>query len=201
MKQVDARGMACPKPVVMTKNALDGLESGLLTVLVDNPASVANVTRFARSRGWDVTEQAVDDHVELVISRGDGDALPETVELSRENTGNDRAIVYITSDQVGPDEELGRHLLKVFIRNMLEVSRAELPGKIIFVNRGVRVPCSWEETIEDLKALVGMGVEVYACGVCLKHYDIMDDLQVGEVGNAFDTVQAFLGNGKLVTIC
>ena len=126
------------------------------------------------------------------------DARTVPASIPAQKTGS---IIYITADRVGPDEELGRHLLKVFIRNMLEVSRTDLPKKIVFVNRGVQVPCHWEETIEDLRALQDLGVGVYACGVCLKHYHIEEHLKVGEVGNAFDTVQAFLGSDRLVNIC
>lgn len=200
--RVDARNMDCPQPVVLTKKALDGMAEGVVTVLVDNAASVANVRRFAESQGCTVHESEKTDHTELEIVKGFACRVPDT-EPEPEASGiqSGSAIIYITSDQVGPDEELGRHLLKVFIRNMLEVSRDELPEKIIFVNRGVLVPCSWGESIEDLKALEDLGVDIFSCGVCLKHYDLMEQLQVGQVGNAFDTVQAFLVNRKMATIC
>lgn len=54
MMIVDARGLLCPEPVVRTQRAVkDGLSE--LTVLVDAEAAKENVTRFAASRGYNVT--------------------------------------------------------------------------------------------------------------------------------------------------
>ena len=51
---VDARGLLCPEPVVKTQRAVkDGADE--LTVLVDAEAAKENVTRFAVSRGYDVS--------------------------------------------------------------------------------------------------------------------------------------------------
>lgn len=51
-KTVDARGMACPLPVVNAKKASEEMtEGGVLTVLVDNEIAVQNLTKFAASRG------------------------------------------------------------------------------------------------------------------------------------------------------
>lgn len=52
-KTVDARGMACPLPVVNAKKASEEMtEGGVLTVLVDNEIAVQNLTKFAASRGF-----------------------------------------------------------------------------------------------------------------------------------------------------
>ena len=48
---VDARGLPCPRPVINTKKALEEIEEGVITVIVDNPESKGNVTRFAQSQG------------------------------------------------------------------------------------------------------------------------------------------------------
>lgn len=51
---VDARGLSCPQPVLDTLQAMAGLGSGRLTVLVDTEASKENVTRAARGKGWEL---------------------------------------------------------------------------------------------------------------------------------------------------
>ena len=53
MKQVDARGLSCPEPVIMTKNALSSQEAAY-EVLVDNVTAKENVTRFAFHQGYQV---------------------------------------------------------------------------------------------------------------------------------------------------
>ena len=58
MKTIDARGLSCPEPVIMTRKALFSGEQSY-EVLVDNPASRENVTRYAEHQGYSVsvTEQ------------------------------------------------------------------------------------------------------------------------------------------------
>lgn len=54
MKTVDARGLSCPEPVIMTKNAFSSKE-GAYEILVDNVTARENVTRFATHQGYQVT--------------------------------------------------------------------------------------------------------------------------------------------------
>ncbi|HOM97487.1 MAG TPA: sulfurtransferase TusA family protein, partial [Acetomicrobium sp.] len=60
MKVVDARGMICPKPVILTKQAIDSGEKEI-EVLVDNDVSFQNVKRFHKSRGYSVIEDIKQD--------------------------------------------------------------------------------------------------------------------------------------------
>ncbi len=53
-KTIDARGLLCPEPVLLTKKELDKTKSGRLQVLVDNTTSRENVSRFAENQGWSV---------------------------------------------------------------------------------------------------------------------------------------------------
>lgn len=55
MKTVDARGFACPQPVIMAQKAIKADAPGELQVLVDNKCAVENVTRFGESQGYIVT--------------------------------------------------------------------------------------------------------------------------------------------------
>lgn len=52
---IDTCGYACPTPVLMVRDALEG-KPDTLEVLADARATVENVTRFARSQGYQVTE-------------------------------------------------------------------------------------------------------------------------------------------------
>jgi len=53
---VDARGLSCPQPVLMTLDALKKANSGEMVILVDTDTSKENVSRAARSQGWQVKE-------------------------------------------------------------------------------------------------------------------------------------------------
>lgn len=49
---VDARGLSCPQPVLMTVSEIKKVQRGEITVLVDTDTSKENVTRAAASKGW-----------------------------------------------------------------------------------------------------------------------------------------------------
>jgi len=51
-REVDARGLSCPQPVVLAQRALAASAAGdIIEVLVDNVAACENVSRFAKSKG------------------------------------------------------------------------------------------------------------------------------------------------------
>jgi len=50
---VDACGLSCPEPVLMTKKALASKEKNY-TIIVDNRTAMENVSRFAKNAGYNV---------------------------------------------------------------------------------------------------------------------------------------------------
>lgn len=55
-KTVDARGLSCPQPVLMTLNEIKAGQRDEILVIVDNQASRENVSRAATNKGWTVTD-------------------------------------------------------------------------------------------------------------------------------------------------
>jgi tRNA 2-thiouridine synthesizing protein A len=51
---VDARGLSCPQPVIMTMDEMKKAGKGEIVVLVDTDTSRENVSRAAKSQGWQV---------------------------------------------------------------------------------------------------------------------------------------------------
>jgi tRNA 2-thiouridine synthesizing protein A len=49
---VDARGLSCPQPVILTRGKIKEMDKGSFTVIVDNETAKENVIRAAESRGW-----------------------------------------------------------------------------------------------------------------------------------------------------
>ncbi len=54
MSILDARGLSCPEPVIMIKNAIASNESRY-QIMVDNRTSVENITRFGEHNGFTVS--------------------------------------------------------------------------------------------------------------------------------------------------
>lgn len=55
-KTIDARGLSCPQPVLITLDEIKAGAADELIVMVDNDASKENVSRAAKNRGWDVQD-------------------------------------------------------------------------------------------------------------------------------------------------
>lgn len=54
MSLIDARGLSCPEPVILIQRAMAGKEDAY-EIVVDNPTSRENVTRYAEHQGYTVT--------------------------------------------------------------------------------------------------------------------------------------------------
>jgi tRNA 2-thiouridine synthesizing protein A len=62
--RLDARGLACPMPIVKTAQAIAGLGSGeLLEVLATDPGSTKDFVAWARTTGHELVEQSQEDGV------------------------------------------------------------------------------------------------------------------------------------------
>jgi len=54
IETVDARGLSCPQPAMMTRQAILRLGSGVIEVLVDTGTAHDNCAHMARANGWSV---------------------------------------------------------------------------------------------------------------------------------------------------
>jgi len=54
-ERIDARGLSCPQPVVLVKKAIERIGKGTIEILVDTVTSRENVSRLARSVGYQVS--------------------------------------------------------------------------------------------------------------------------------------------------
>ena len=65
---IDARGLSCPEPVIMTRKALAANEAAY-EILVDNVASKENVTRYAEHQGYQVSIHENDGEYTLSLKK------------------------------------------------------------------------------------------------------------------------------------
>lgn len=54
---IDASGLSCPQPVLLTKKGLRQAGQGVVQVLVDSATSRDNCTRVAEKEGWVVAAE------------------------------------------------------------------------------------------------------------------------------------------------
>jgi len=107
-------------------------------------------------------------------------------------------MLIVGSDVLGKEEPIGKVLMKGFFETM-KVHK-QLPHTILFLNAGVRLTTTDRETIPILKEIEAMGVEVYSCGTCLKHYELESSLQVGHRGTTNHIVEGLQDFDKVVWI-
>jgi tRNA 2-thiouridine synthesizing protein A len=67
---VDARGLSCPQPVLLVLSRMKEKVNGEIEVIVDNEVSRENVSRAARSEGWEIRDvQRKGDDYHLILTR------------------------------------------------------------------------------------------------------------------------------------
>lgn len=195
-KPVDARGLACPQPVILTRNALQ--ESDAVTTIVDNETAKSNVSRMAAKQGCQVDVEEREDGIYVHLTKGE-----ETVEKAAPQMATTPAkgplVLAVPSGIMGRgDEELGGVLVRAFFHTLGEVE--PLPQTIIFFNSGVKLVVQGSPVVEDLQALKAQGIEILACGTCLGHFQLKDKVAVGEVSNMYTIAETLLSAGKVVSL-
>ena len=193
--EVDARGMQCPKPVIETKKAIERVNEGTITTIVDNDIAKENVSKLAKSLSYDVEVREVngDYHVNIYKGLLETDFMPETKTLTKD------LVVVIGKDFMGEgSKELGKVLIKGYFYTLTEAK--PYPKAILFINSGVNLTTEGSEVISDIRKLESEGVEVLSCGTCLDYFNLKDKLIVGGVSNMYTIVEKMNGAKNTISI-
>ena len=209
---IDARGLACPKPVVIAEEEISKIGEGIVEVLVDNEASVKNLSRFGAKNSLYVETEKVDNYWKVRLVKGYPCATipspPPSPQRGEENVGAGQSLpeektekdilLIVGTDALGKEEELGRILMKGFFETV-KVTK-EIPHTIFFLNVGVKLTTVDTGIIPILKDIEAMGVEIFSCGTCLKHYNLESELKVGYRGTTNHIVEGIKDFKKTVWI-
>ena len=194
-KILDLAGLACPLPVIRTKEALEGGETAEFIVVVDNEAARDNVSRFAQSRGCTVSVAAAGNCFHLTVQPpagrpGEGCVFPGAAAPPQ------TTVVVFASDRMGEgDPELGAVLMRAFCQTVVQL---EAPRKLLFYNRGVFLTLDDSPVLSELKGLEEAGVDLLVCGTCLDFYKVRDRLAAGQVSNMFSILEAQMQAGRII---
>jgi len=196
MKKIDAKGLACPQPVLKTKEALAGAATGdRIKVVVDNKAARDNVIRFAQSGG----------HSAKVASESEGafeieiTCAEAACEACQPMGFAATPVVFVGADTMGRgDDNLGKILVGAMLGALPETQPQ--PSAVVFMNAGVKLAVEGSEVLEKIKKLEEMGMEILVCGTCLDFFNLKDKLAVGRVSNMFSIMETFLKAGSVVAV-
>ena len=175
MKEIDALGLLCPRPVILAKKLIKEEKPEEFAVLVDNEIATENLSKMADQLGYD-TRVEKEDKVYKVNFKKNKDKKLE------QDYSKDEFIVVFSSDELGlGDEEFSKKLLEGFVYSLSE--KDQVPTYVVLYNRGVRLSTINENTVADLKKLEARGTTVLSCGLCLGNYNLKEELKVGQVTN------------------
>ena len=198
--EFNAKGMACPLPVVQTKKLL--AEYDVVETTVDNFVATENLTKLAEQLNYDIDVKKISDEEYIVtISNSVTDKENSVKEVTEEKTQvikdqDDSYIVVVNKQIMGHgSEELGKKLMKAFLYTLTE--QEVLPKKIIFYNGGVLlVDKNQSHVLEELKVLQENGVEIMSCGACIDYYKV--DLAIGSTSNMYFIVEEMRAADRVV---
>ena len=197
-KIVDARGMVCPKPLIMTKTALMELAPGQsVTILIDNETSKQNVERFLQDNGAASSATEENGVYTLTVTKGESVLSHPDAELYCEPPLKKSYAILFRNDKlgVGPDE-LCSILIKTFINTIKEVS--PLPTALVFYTNGIHLAVEGSAVLAPLKDLESRGVAILVCGTCLDYFNKKSDLRVGKVSNMFTILETLSSAGHVI---
>ncbi|MFO8048283.1 MAG: sulfurtransferase-like selenium metabolism protein YedF [Desulfosudaceae bacterium] len=198
MTEIDARGLACPAPVLQTRAALEDEQKKTVTVVVDNEAARQNVQRFLESQGFTVSLEQQGDDYHLTGYR-EAVAADQPLTVADAPADHRKILIMCASDRLGSgDDELGRKLMLSFLRTIKEMG--EELWRLVLVNNGVKLAAADSEVLTDLRAYEQEGLTILVCGTCLTHFDLLEQKKVGVTTNMLDIVTAMQLADKVITI-
>lgn len=195
-KEVNARGLECPKPVIMTKKALDDKNNDVVVTIIDNEVAKENVSKLAKSLGYKYSvDKGKENEYYITITKREEE---EKGNICASGNFKDLTIAFGTNTMGRGSEELGKILIKSFIYTLTQST--PYPSCLLFYNGGIKLTCKDSEVLDDLKKLEGEGVEILSCGTCLDFYKMKDNLSVGEVTNMYVILEKLKNSSNNITI-
>jgi selenium metabolism protein YedF len=197
--ELDCRGLACPAPVLQTKQKIEKENLSEIRVIVDNRAARENVSRFLGTQKFEVAVEQRGTDYYVTGKRGTGATVSEPPAAPQPDTEKRKIMVMIATDRMGyGDDALGKLLLINFIKTLAEMGD-EL-WRLVFVNNGVKLTIGGSEVLDVLKGYEKEGLTILVCGTCLNHFDLLDKKEVGVTTNMLDIVTAMQLADKVINI-
>ena len=197
---VDARGQLCPKPLILTRQALkDNIVGAQIVVLVDNETSCQNVERFLRDNG--MTPHISADGSEFILRFTKH--TPELVAPAAETyccstpAADASCVISLASETVGRGPaELGAILMQGLMGTLREVS--PLPSHVVLYSSGVLLAIDGSPCVAALRDLEQRGVKVLICGTCVDYYQKKAEVHVGTISNMLTILETLTRAGKII---
>lgn len=203
---VDARGELCPRPVILTRQALKSVAVGSpVRVLVDNETSRNNVERYLCDHGASVsvTREGGVFALEFAAPSMASPSSVETPASSHEVAPTAAPppssgwVLSLAGDSVGRGaEDLGRRLALSLLTTVPHLSSR--PSTVVLYSSGVLLAVDDTPTAAALAEVARAGVEVLLCGTCVDYYDVRSRVRVGTITDMLRILGVLSGASKVI---
>jgi selenium metabolism protein YedF len=194
---IDARGQVCPKPLILTRQALnENIVGTQFVVLIDSETSCQNVERFVRDNGMTPHIGADGSEFILRFTKHAPELAVTEAEAYCVSSGAKDYVVVLSSDTIGSDAALGRVLTQSLLATLKAIE--PLPTHLILYSRGVLLAMKGAATLPDLQAIAQRGIAIRLCGTCVDHYEMKQAVRVGEIANMLTLMELQLAAGKVL---
>jgi len=199
MKTLDTKGLKCPQPLIMLKEALLNLEMGEeISVETDNDTSLKNLLSYLKDQGVEPKVSSAGSVHTLVAFRPEKDLAASNPAIYCSTDLSISYVVCIKGELMGDgDPELGKLLMETFVDNLK--LQEQLPTHVVLYNGGVKLAMKESPVCNSLTELEELGIRIMLCGTCIDHYGLQFDIGVGMISNMVVITETLAEAGHVLT--
>jgi selenium metabolism protein YedF len=199
MKKLDTKGLLCPRPLIMLKEALLELNTGeKIKVETDNETSLKNLLSYLKDQGVVPEVNSKGTVHTLITVKPEKDLADSNPGMYCSTEKNTEYAVCIKGELMGDgDPELGRVLMETFVDNLK--LQEHLPTHVVLYNGGVKLATKQSPVCSSLSELEELGTRIMLCGTCIDHYDLQFEIGVGMISNMIVLTETLAAAGHVVT--
>ncbi|MCK5694905.1 MAG: sulfurtransferase-like selenium metabolism protein YedF, partial [Bacteroidales bacterium] len=193
------KGLKCPQPLIMLKEALLDLKSGEeIRVETDNDTSLKNLLSYLKDQGVEPEVSSAGTVHTLVAPKPDQDIASSNAAIYCTTDLPISYVVCIKGELMGDgDPELGRLLMETFMDNLK--LQEQLPTHVVLYNGGVKLAMKDSPVCNSLTELEELGTRIMLCGTCIDHFGLQFDIGVGMISNMVVITETLAAAGHVVT--
>ncbi len=200
MKIIDTKGLTCPRPLIMLKEALLEVNAGdQLQVITDNPTSLKNLLSYLRDQGAN-PEVSTEGKVHTIDTLRPEAPVADSDPAAYCTTGtviNDYVVCLKSSLMGEGDPDLGKVLMETFVENLK--LQNHLPTHVVLFNSGVKLAMKESPVCSSLSELEELGCRIMLCGTCIDHYGLQYEIGVGMISNMVSITEILIQTGHVIT--
>ncbi len=201
--EIDCRNLEGSDSLTRVMAVLKSQKNNTIRVLVNTESAIDSISRFLGVQNFQVS---VDSMVDGSIVEGSRIPLSEDSfenaipggNLSTTKPTQPQTMVFISSDYIGKEDDLGKDLMINFIENLSKMK--QLPWNIALVHCGVKLAAFPSKALPPLKLLEQSGVNVLVCEKSLKGLGLDKEKFLGKTVSTMEILSSMQESEKVVQL-